>query len=75
MARVYSQYAHSQGGWIGRGFRAGDPWFGGLLLYELARGSKRWLVGAMRNDRLRQVNGRAFVIDLLRGVVAGLNGH
>ncbi len=75
MARVYSQYARSQGGWMGRGFRAGDPWFGALLLYELARGSKRWIVGTMQNDTLRKVNGRAFVIDLLRGVVAGLNGH
>jgi hypothetical protein len=45
------------------------------LLYELARGGKRWVVGTLQNDPLRKVNGRAFVIDLLRGVVAGLNGH
>lgn len=75
MARVYSQYAHSQGGWIGRGLRSGDPWFGALLFYELARGTKRWLVGTLRKDALRKVNGRAFVVDLVRGVGAGLNGR
>jgi len=75
MARVYSQYARSQGGWMGRGFRAGDPWFGALLLYELARGGKRWIVGTLQHDPLRKVNGRAFVVDLLRGFAAGLNGH
>jgi GT2 family glycosyltransferase len=75
MSKVYSQYARSQGGWMGRGLRAGDPWFIALLLYELARGAKRWTVGSLRSDTLRRINGRAFVVDLLRGVGAGLAGH
>src|SRR3984957_2530575 len=70
-AQVYSQYARSQGGWIGRRLRAGDLWFVTLLLFELARGSKRWFLGVLRRDQLRKVNGRAFVIDLLRGVGSG----
>jgi GT2 family glycosyltransferase len=75
MTQVYSQYAYSQGGWIGRKFRAGDLSFAAMLLYELARGSKRWFLGTLRHDKLRIVNGRAFVIDLLRGVSAGWNGQ
>jgi GT2 family glycosyltransferase len=75
IAQVYSQYARSQGGWIGRKLRAGDLWFVTLLCFELARGSKRWLLGALRRDPLRKVNGRAFVIDLLRGVGAGCKGQ
>ena len=30
---------------------------------------------AQTGDLLRKVNGRAFVVDLLRGVAAGWNGH
>lgn len=75
IAQVYSQYARSQGGWIGRSLRGGDLWFMKLLLYELARGSKRWAVGTLRHDHSRKVNGRAFVIDLLRGVGAGCRGQ
>jgi len=75
MAQVYRQYARSQGGWIGRGLRAGDLWFLALLLYELARGGKRWSLGALRRDYVRKVNGRAFVVDLLRGCSAGLVGR
>jgi hypothetical protein len=50
-------------------------WFITLLLFELARGSKRWFLGVLRRDQLRKVNGRAFVIDLLRGVGAGCKGQ
>jgi GT2 family glycosyltransferase len=75
IAQVYSQYARSQGGWIGRRLRAGDLWFVTLLLFELARGSKRWFLGVLRRDQLRKVNGRAFVIDLLGGVGAGFKGQ
>jgi GT2 family glycosyltransferase len=75
IAQVYSQYARSQGGWIGRRLRAGDFWFVTLLLFELARGSKRWFLGVLRRDQLRKVNGRAFVIDLLAGVGAGFKGQ
>jgi len=75
IAQVYSQYARSQGGWIGRKLRAGDLWFMKLLLFELARGSKRWALGTLRHDHSRKVNGRAFVIDLLRGVRSGCKGQ
>ena len=75
MAQLYSQYAYSQGGWFGRKLRDGDLSFLIRLLYELARGSKRWCLGALRGDTVRKVNGRAYVIDILRGIAAGWRDH
>ena len=75
MTQVYSQYAYSQGGWFGRRIRRLDASFLIRLAYELTRGTKRWCLGTLRGDLLRKVNGRAFVVDLLRGVAAGWNGH
>jgi GT2 family glycosyltransferase len=75
MTQVYSQYAYSQGGWFGRRIRRFDASFLVRLAYELTRGAKRWCLGTLRGDLLRKVNGRAFVVDLLRGVAAGWNGH
>jgi GT2 family glycosyltransferase len=75
MNQVYSQYAYSTGGWFGRRIRHFDASFIVRLLYELTRGGKRWCLGSLRGDLLRKVNGRAFVVDLLRGVAAGWNGH
>ena len=75
LTQVYSQYAYSQGGWFGRRIRRLDASFLVRLAYELTRGAKRWCLGTARGDLLRKVNGRAFVVDLLRGVAAGWNGH
>ncbi len=75
ISEVYSQYAYSQGGWFGRRLRRLDATFIIRLMYELARGGKRWVLGSLRGDEIRKVNGRAFVVDLLRGVAAGWNGQ
>jgi GT2 family glycosyltransferase len=73
MAQVYANYARSQGGWFGRELRRGRLSFAIRLGYELIRGSKRWLLGSLRGDYLRKVNGRAFVVDLLRGLALGFH--
>jgi hypothetical protein len=39
------------------------------------RGAKRWCLGTLRGDYLRKVNGRAYVVDLLRGLAAGFGGQ
>jgi Glycosyl transferase family 2 len=75
MVQLYSRYAFSQGGWFGRRLRRFDITFVVRLGYELMRGCKRWCLGALTADQLRKVNGRAFVIDLLRGVSAGWKGQ
>jgi len=68
MAAVYSNYARSQGGWFGRELRRGRLSFLVRVAYELGRGAKRWTLGSLRGDYLRKVNGRAYVVDLLRGL-------
>lgn len=73
MEQVYARYAHSQGGWYGRKLRERDLSFILRLVYEVARGAKRWCVGSLRGDPLRRANGRAFVVNLLQGVAAGWN--
>ncbi len=73
MAQVYANYARSQGGWFGRELRRGHLSFLVRLAYELVRGAKRWTLGTLRGDYLRRVNGRAFVVDLLRGLALGFN--
>jgi GT2 family glycosyltransferase len=73
MEMVYRNYARSQGGWFGRRLRQGDMSFLVRLAYELMRGAKRWFVGSLNGDYLRKVNGRAYVVDLLRGLGAGFN--
>jgi GT2 family glycosyltransferase len=75
MAVVYSNYARSQGGWYGRELRRGHLSFITRLVYELTRGAKRWTVGTIRGDYLRRVNGRAYVVDLLRGLARGFTAH
>jgi GT2 family glycosyltransferase len=73
MAQVYSNYARSAGGWFGRELRRGRVSFLIRLGYELTRGAKRWSLGTLRGDYLRKVHGRAFVVDLLRGLAAGFS--
>jgi GT2 family glycosyltransferase len=75
LERVYSNYARSQGGWFGRRLRQGDVSFLIRTVYEVMRGAKRWSLGAMRGDYPRKVMGRAYVVDLLRGLAAGFTGH
>jgi len=73
LEEVYARYAWSQGGWYGRKLRERDLSFVLRTVYELLRGSKRWIVGTLRKDALRKANGRAFVVNLLQGVAAGWN--
>ena len=73
MALVYANYARSTGGWFGRELRRGHLSFLIRLCYEIIRGAKRWILGAVRGDYLRKVHGRAYVVDLLRGLAAGIN--
>jgi GT2 family glycosyltransferase len=73
MAAVYSNYARSQGGWFGRELRRGRLSFLVRVAYELGRGAKRWTLGSLRGDYLRKVNGRAYVVDLLRGLAVGFH--
>jgi len=75
MERVYKNYARSQGGWYGRELRRGNMSFIVRTTYEVMRGAKRWGTGVLTGDYLRKVMGRAYVVDLLHGLGAGLAGR
>jgi GT2 family glycosyltransferase len=75
MEHVYRNYARSQGGWYGRELRQGNMSFIVRIIYEVTRGAKRWGIGVLTGDYLRKVMGRAYVVDLLRGLGAGLAGR
>jgi GT2 family glycosyltransferase len=74
MAVIYANYARSTGGWFGRELRRGHLSFLVRVLYEMTRGAKRWTLGTLKGDYLRKVNGRAYVVDLMRGLAVGFSG-
>ncbi|HEX3233700.1 MAG TPA: glycosyltransferase [Gemmatimonadales bacterium] len=72
LAATYRRYAKSQGGFYGHYIRQGD-WFIGLrAAYDLLRGP--WLIarGTATGDSELATIGRAYVGELLPGILAGL---
>jgi GT2 family glycosyltransferase len=67
----YHGYALSQGGFYGLYLRRGDLFVALRVLVHLGRSLKRWLLGRLRSDNEMAVNGRAYVMGLLPGIVAG----
>ena len=68
----YKDYARSHGGFYGKYLRKGD-WFIALraMLHHL-RALHRWLRGLIIGDQELVVYGRAYFINLLPGIIAGL---
>jgi len=67
----YRDYGLSQGGFYGMYLRRGDFFIGLRALVHLLRSLKRWLLGRLRRDDEMAANGRAYVMGLLPGIVAG----
>lgn len=68
----YRSYGFSQGGFFGAYLRRGD-WFIALrTLVHLLRSLRRWWIGVLRGDRDLALNGRAYVLELVPGLAAGL---
>jgi GT2 family glycosyltransferase len=68
----YKDYARSHGGFYGKYLRKGD-WFIALrVLIHLGRALRRWLHGLLAGDQELVLNGRAYVTDLLPGIITGL---
>lgn len=68
---TYRSYARSLAGFFGKYLRRGD-WFIALrVAVHLLRASKRWTFGALARDADRALNGRAYVLGLVPGLVAG----
>ena len=70
-ATQYRDYARSHAGFFGKYLRRGD-WFIALrIIVHVARALRRWLRGVVTADRDLALNGRAYVIELLPGLIAG----
>jgi GT2 family glycosyltransferase len=71
-AEQYRSYGFSQGGFYGTYLRRGDLFIALRTLVHLLRSLRRWGSGALRGDRDLALNGRAYVLELLPGLAAGL---
>lgn len=67
----YRDYGLSQGGFYGLYLRHGDLFIALRALIHLLRSLKRWLLGKLRNDDEMAGNGKAYVMGLLPGILAG----
>jgi GT2 family glycosyltransferase len=70
-ATQYRDYARSHAGFFGKYLRRGD-WFIALrTLIHFVRALRRWLRGVLTADRDLALNGRAYVVELFPGLIAG----
>lgn len=67
----YRSYGLSQGGFYGKYLRRGDAFIALRASLHLLRAARRWAIGLLRRDRDRASFGRAYVVGLLPGIVAG----
>jgi GT2 family glycosyltransferase len=70
-AAQYRSYGFSQGGFYGKYLRRGDGFIAIRIGVHLLRASRRWAIGALTGNRDMALNGRAYVVELLPGLVAG----
>lgn len=70
-ALTYRRYARSQGGFYGVYLRHGDWFIARRAVFDLLRGGWVWLRGTIAGDRELSVMGRAYVSDLVPGIMAG----
>jgi GT2 family glycosyltransferase len=70
-ARQYVTYARSHGGFYGKYLRRGDLFIAARASVHHLRALKRWILGRVRGDHEAAANGRAYVLGLLPGILAG----
>jgi GT2 family glycosyltransferase len=71
-AAQYRAYARSIGGFYGKYLRRGDLFIALRVVVHHARALKRWLRGLLVGDRDLALNGRAYLVGTLPGILAGL---
>jgi GT2 family glycosyltransferase len=74
LLRTYADYARCQGGFYGKYLRRGDAFIALRVGVTLLRGSRRWVTGLIRGDRVQRRNGALTVTKLLPGILAGIRG-
>jgi GT2 family glycosyltransferase len=70
-AAQYRDYGRSHAGFFGKYLHRGD-WFIALrVLTHLLRSLRRWLRGVVNANKDLAINGRAYVAELVPGIIAG----
>jgi GT2 family glycosyltransferase len=67
----YKDYARSHGGFYGKYLRHGDWFIAFRVAVHYLRAFRRWVKGLVTGDRELASCGRAYVIGLLPGIIAG----
>lgn len=67
----YDGYARSLAGFYGKYLRRGDGFIALRTVLHFLRSSRRWFLGVLRRDPDQTANGRAYVLGLLPGLIAG----
>jgi len=68
----YSHYALSHGGFYGKYLRRGDLFILMRALAHFMRALRRWVMGKMKGDLDYALMGRAYCLNLLPGILAGM---
>ena len=69
--RQYRSYARSTAGFHGKYLRRGDLFIALRVTVRLLRALRRWAIGVIRRDPEQAARGRAYVTELLPGLIAG----
>lgn len=69
--RQYRSYARSTAGFHGKYLRQGDLFIALRTVVSLLRSLRRWAIGVIRRDPDRAARGRAYVTELLPGLITG----
>ena len=71
----YADYARSHGGFYGKYLLKGDWFIAVRVAVHYLRAFRRWMKGLVTGDRELASCGRAYVIGLLPGIIAGMRGN
>ena len=74
-AEQYRHYALSHGGFYGKYLRKGDLFILLRALVHFARALRRWLVGILTGNPEYALNGKAYCLGLLPGIIAGFRSE
>jgi GT2 family glycosyltransferase len=70
----YKAYARSHGAFYGKWLRKGDWFIAVRVLIHYLRASRRWIRGLIARNQEQAFCGRAYVTELLPGIISGLRG-
>jgi GT2 family glycosyltransferase len=68
----YGGYARSHAAFFGKYLRRRDVFMALRAILHLARSTRRWVSGMIRADRELAAHGRAYVVNFLPGLIAGM---